>query len=361
MALSDPLIYHSTDNAAVFTREVWERLTGVSGGSHLDWEVIEAWDGTTRAAPSGGTTVDHLPAGHLWRSDAGSDLPENAWIVGRAQAGAVSAQCALFVQLIAVTKNPQWYLIPYDDWSVGAGTDTNPTKPATAIGGNTTPNTRLDNVAGHRRVLIADESSIRILQTIDPASTLAATWLYAGEIDTFHDEADDPRPFVIIETTANVYLPAATTALVRRISPVDDSTVIQLYPIENDAVLDDIGAQSALGKECLMPVTVFSKTASHAFISGQLRYVTCIGEAVHSEPAGGTAGTCGPAGALRKYISRSSSNSFPPLTLPWDGSTAFGNEELTLARVPTSMLYPSERGTGHTLVRQRPYLVRSRP
>ena len=54
-----------------------KELAGWISGVHptytpLSWAVVEADDGNTRDVPSGGTTVDHLPGGNLWRSDSGS-------------------------------------------------------------------------------------------------------------------------------------------------------------------------------------------------------------------------------------------------------------------------------------------------
>ena len=77
--------YFETAIAASGTKDGCRQICWFINGTHptaspqnaIPWECLECFDGTTRDVPGGGSLAN-LPAGHLWKTDAVTTLPQNA-------------------------------------------------------------------------------------------------------------------------------------------------------------------------------------------------------------------------------------------------------------------------------------------
>jgi hypothetical protein len=196
-----PFRQHSTYGAWIKELAAW--LSGVQIDTYLGpgWSVIEADDGVTRATPVAGTTVDHLPAGHLWRTDVVGEPPSTSWIVLQSLPGVVppNITCQVYLYITSSTRVIVRMFVESNFVTGGGMGAGEPDLPATEIGNTTIDSDDVGEVVKYYAV--ADES-VLIMGWLNEA-TEEASLFYVGEMDApvnYGGVADD-YPFVIRLTT----------------------------------------------------------------------------------------------------------------------------------------------------------------
>lgn len=282
MSLTAPQ-FHKTAIVTTNTRDGGRRVVWFINGTHptadpqnaTPWPCLECYDGTTRVAPSGGSMAN-LPVGNLWRpvDPEPATPPQNSWAVFESLGGVVANKFNLFVKC-QLFGEFSFALAPLGDWTVGGGTPTSPTLPATILG--EPPNTpgSIDiawaNTVDRFFSVLLDEGMI-LLRAARASTHTDLKWAYIGEINPHNGVAQDPRPFVV---PINMNTPSLQAgAHWRRISPIDDSTLVTCnHEVRFDAALDSATEYNDLGREYISSVDLFANTAGHRFHIGSLRNV----------------------------------------------------------------------------------------
>ena len=138
MAYTTPTPYWETSASPPDSHTAAKEFATFLNGRHATqpngavWKIIDCYDGTTREQPTNGDSAN-LSASNKWREDQGVP-PQNAWIVWQAPAGGdVAARFQVYMEMTTFTS-VFFGMFMLNDWSVGAGTDSNPDIPATSLG-----------------------------------------------------------------------------------------------------------------------------------------------------------------------------------------------------------------------------------
>lgn len=312
-----------------FMVDIVELLCGEHAtiASTTDWTVIDSWDGTTRTAPVSGNLAD---CANAW-VPGGSTPGNGSWIVLQSQPGNVAAVFQVRFKVNSTT--PEFYLMPFADWTPGGGTGGSPTIPS-----RVSPAKQFAVTTGTAsRALVWDEACWAAMTLNSDDGTQFQT--YCGELNSLLDA--DERPFVAGVESSGWYALATWW----RTSPVNDSTSLTTGATL-DGTINDMTAWP-LGV-ALTPVGVYFGASSHQHFAGTCRHIA-IGPAYTS----GTKATCGESLGVRDWAIWRSSGLNASM-IRHDG-TALAADELRL-RTP----YDTEPPTGYPLVRRRPQLIRVR-
>lgn len=246
--------------------------THASQTNAVPWACIDCYDGTTREQPTDGS-FDNLSGGNLWRNDTGTP-GQNAWAVFQAPSGGdVAARYQVYIEMTTFTSAFIGVFM-LNDWSVGAGTDSNPDIPTVSLG--------VPPFAGGMDGTIANHTNYKWKAWVDeggfmldvfPTVSGAREWLYVGDLDTDNPAADDPRPFIISRN------PDGTSwgAVYHHIAESDDSTVIDtLDEVEQQAGMTDSSDQDAGLLRQLSSVAVYGSDAGDRYRKGKFRNCAAI-------------------------------------------------------------------------------------
>lgn len=273
MSISTPNAHYfsSVTSNVEFLVSLVECLCGEHSSitSTTDWQVIDSWDGTTRTAPVSGDLAD---CANAWVPGGG--VPgSGSWIVLQSQPGNVSA--VFQVRFKVNSSTPEFYLMPFADWTVGGGTGSSPTIPSRVSPAKTFSVT----TGTASRSMVWDEACFAAM-TLN-SSDATQFQVYCGELNSLLPESSDDRPFVAVSESDGWN--AMTSWW--RISPVNDTTSLTagatLDSTANDASAWPLGV-------ALTPVGVYFNASSHQHFAGTARHI-----AIGPTYTGSTKATCG--------------------------------------------------------------------
>jgi hypothetical protein len=295
----------------------------------LGYDVVEAFDGTDRDTPSGGTDLSHLPGTNGW-SD-GTIGTDGAWIVLRAQAGRVAARHMVYIERGDV-NTINFKLIPYDDFETGGTATSPPTFPDTSVGaGSSLVFYDIDAVTDSWYA-VGDEAMFSLIT--DGGASGDGRWTYVGEVEPISgQEAADPRPFVIWDDPLDGFDDDSNNSSnFSRSSPFNSESLLRhghcawfTKDEETNAIFNDVFStgdpmgSGTLGIEPIGVVPVVFDDISHIHMVGYLRNIMCGGDWL---PPRGTI-MSGTFLTFRDFGAPSSQQGISHV-MAWDGVTNFG-------------------------------------
>lgn len=248
------------------------------------WSVVEAYDGTNRDVPSGGSKLADLPGTNGWQSGP-TITSDGAWIVLESLDGNNSNHFQMYIERGSSTQL-NFKLIPLEDFATGGGATSPPTFPSTSVGAGTSL-VSFDVTAGLNTWYgVADEGMMAVV--VDTGAAGGTDWIYVGELNqarTTGGTWQDDRAYVIMDDPQDFIDHAgAGTVNWNRLSPKDDSTILtsgyycglsraDQTPSIFDATTAGIEPDNTSGSEPLGPVGVLFSDSTHYHFAGFLRNV----------------------------------------------------------------------------------------
>lgn len=255
-----PAQYFETSSAPADSHAGMKEFATFLNGTHptqpniAGWECIDCFDGTTREQPSGGN-LNALSALNKWRADQGTP-PQDSWAVFQAPSGGdVAARFQVYVEMTTF-QGAFMGIFMLNDWAVGAGTDSNPTIPATSIGVPPFAGGMDSTIANHTDFLwaaVVDEGTIWL--NVFPTVAGTSERLYFGDLIPLNPVSLDSRPFIVsrdpdADGFNTIYL---------HVSLVDDLTIGNLQDsAEAESALNDTQDQDALPRRAMTQVAVYA-------------------------------------------------------------------------------------------------------
>lgn len=351
MALSATPNHYEQATAPASTYDAMRDVWWWNNGTHptvpnsIAYLCVDCWDGTTREQPTDGL-LSNLSGGNLWLPSASpsGSLPQGAWATFRNPGGSVVAQFQIFVKMEASSQASN-SLISLDDWVVGGGTGASPTIPATTL---TQPpigngDGRFASQTTFIWSVILDEGMF-YMRMMDPTGfNTNDRWTYMGEVNSWNDEVDDPRPFLTARSTLQSNFATGFNHV--RISPIDSSTVVN---VNNEVFFKDTmdipTDYNDLGVDYICSINAATNTTGHRFIMGQFRNVGAIAEGLPTSRA-----TCGITASDYRFEVWSRNSSEPSIVSVWPPGTALatGHTVITEESIPPE-LEPPPSSVGDT-------------
>lgn len=306
-------VYKDTflDFCSDFARFLVDDLTSFTGPG---WTIIEAYDDAvgSRQVPGDPADMDSFTGTFSWKDNT---VGVNDWIVLRSNRGTTEFQ--VFFK-VASTTTLQIRVVPLDDWATDVGTPTaTPVEPSTAFGaGAGSPVTMTGFTSRQIYSIVADNGMCAMLFE---DLRFAPNWTYFGE--TVGGPADDTRPFVIWDVTADVRWSdqLSTGGNWTRLSPLDNTTILTTGTTSTwyfEGGVDNVHRDSFLGLPgSLRPLPVglsFQDTGHHSF-AGILNHVFS---------ASSDLGANGTFNGLT-YMFRNDGTIEPAICFEWDGTTDY--------------------------------------
>ena len=294
MAYVTPTPYFETSAVAASSHAGLKEFATFLNGTHATqtnlaaWQCIDCYDGTTREQPTSGS-FDNLTAANKWRADQGVP-PQNSWAVFQAPSGGdVTERFQVYVEMTTFTA-VFFGVFMLNDWSVGAGTDANPTIPATSLGVPPFTGGMDGTIVNHTDYLwqaVVDQGTI-LIRTV-PTVAGAPDMLYIGDLKSDNPQSLDPRPFVISQNPAasgweGIYLHVAVS---------DDTTIINTNDeVEQSQGMEDAQDQDATVARPLSTVACYANEVNDRYRKGKFRLSAAISR--HTRTADNTERvTCG--------------------------------------------------------------------
>jgi hypothetical protein len=248
------------------------------------YAVIEAYDGTNRDTPSGGTGLADLPGTNGWNDGegAGEITVNGSWIVVESMDSNNTNHFQVYIERESATEI-HFKLIPLEDFTTGGAATSPPTLPATSVGAGSSMVTFTVAAGTNKWYSVADEGMFALL--IDDGSASGMDWIYVGELDQARvgGSTVDDRCYVIWDTPGDGFDMGSGGANFNRLSPIDDTTVLDegwtasIARGNNANWMWNETADNALGEEPLGPVGVLFVDAGHYHLAGFLRNVSIGG------------------------------------------------------------------------------------
>lgn len=242
------------------------------------YQIVEAYDGTTREIPSDPLDLNSFTAGFGWRVDVAS-VPTTAWIVLES-VRAEGNQFQVYFELDN-TSTLHVLLITDGNWATGAGTDTNPTIPDRCLGSSTSAfaTTVSGSVDMSGFTAAADYTVVADLSVIVfmfDAGGNSVNWIYIGEVD--QSRADDPRPYVLWQPDGDVRIQNSFTQLACVDGLTGEFSIAGIMYLSceratSDVIYLDDPSTNFLGTRKMMPVGVHQNNGPLAGTKGWLRHV----------------------------------------------------------------------------------------
>jgi hypothetical protein len=334
MAYTDPNTYYHAAPASngAFAKDLVMALCGVHPTipSTTRYTVIESYHSVS--------AVRQVPSGNLLENSTngwepgGATPGTNSWIVFQCEE---TASGLLWQGMIDLESSTTVRLFPLRNWTVGLGTDINPTLPSsyledTSPGLNLTPGT-------DPRSMVWDKGMWSVVGW-EPTQRQ----IYMGEYDSWINDGTDLRPYALSGAVSS-------RGDWQRISYVNNVTQTLGFAVGGST------SAATAGPVMLQPYHVVWTSASHASVGGVPRH---IGWCTASPKAGsdGTHTSLSPLGTTdRTWIRANSSGGNEWVAIRHDG-TARGDDQY-VCRIS----YDLDPPTGYPLIRTRPWLVRGRP
>lgn len=343
--------YYETAIAASGTKDGCRQICWFINGSHptaspqnaIPWECLECFDGVTRDIPVGGNLAN-LPAGHLWKTDAVTTLPQNAWATFRSPGGNSANKIILYAR--AGTFSSFYYAMdPLDNWIVGAGTDSAAGDQYASTDlllgsesfGTAIPNARFTNTVDRFFAVLLDGGTLTIMAARVSGET-DLKWGSIGEFNSSNDPVADPYPFIFPKDLNTPSMQAG--ALWRRLSPIDNTTIIVVNSVPRfDATFDTATDYNDLGVDYVDAVDLYANQAGHRFHMGSLRNVGAGPSTLTANRA--TAGVDGTDFQFSVW-GNAPSGTDPHVIMRWPPGTALpgGHTIITDVRLPPELLPP---------------------
>lgn len=277
------------------------------------WTAIRAHSNAAYEDLPTPTDLDSLATCTAWEGD-GTALAAGDWIVlesANSTGGGGNNHFQLYIEYESDTKI-NFLMLPMEDWSTSSAS------PPVWTAGNACGVAACKGVgAGSNAFVVytttstttsflavADEDVLIMLRD-DGA---APDWIYVGGVDnnlSTSTPADD-RPFVIVDTPANVFI-NPTDLIWNRLAPDNTTTLVSGGADKSD--LDDM-AGTYNGAFQLISVLLLFRDASHAHATGTLQYLRRGSDDLG--PSGRTIN-----GAT--WACRSTSELYSPICWSWDG------------------------------------------
>lgn len=283
------------------------------------WTIVEAQAGGNREVPGDPTDLDSLVSAVGWPNGT---IAVNDWIVLESADANNSNHFQLYIEYQA-TNDINFMLIPFEDFTTGAGAASPPTFPGTAFAIGSNINVYSKAAGANVYSIVADEGMMALLT--DGLGNSDVHWTYIGELNpSFSDGSPaDERCYVVHDNEGIVGLAENSAQITfNRLSPVDDSTVLIIgYDVNffsfgaNTRVIED-GADIGriLGQHVIYPVGVWFNDTSHRHFAGFLRNIYSIHAFV------GSMGTLN----NKAYMFRNNSpGARGGIVFEWDGVTAY--------------------------------------
>ena len=266
-----PLWYEDTvgfSNTWLAAREWLWWVNGVhpTATNTVPWTVVECYDGTTRLVPTNGD-LSTLDASNRWSPDTGLAAVQNMWLTLQAPASGnddITNRFQIFVQFRVFTVC-RFQLLFLNDWSIGAGSDFNPTVP-TASEFADIPN----HFDDYKWLGLLDEGTLILM--IHSTASGGREWIYMGEVQSVNPITLDPRPFVMSAIqNAPGWRPGGSDY--RAISAVDNSTIVNVG-VETELQLafeDSTDNNDAFATRPMCRASCYSNVAGHRYQVGIFR------------------------------------------------------------------------------------------
>ncbi len=345
--------YFETAIAASGTKDGCRQICWFINGTHptaspqnaIPWECLECFDGTTRDVPGGGSLAN-LPAGHLWKTDAVTTLPQNAWATFRSPGGVSPNKIILYAR--AGTFSSFYYSMdPLDNWVVGTGTDSDAGDQyvstdlllGSASGGGATPNAKFTNTIDRFFAVLLDGGTLTLMAARVTGET-DVKWGSIGEFNSLNTAADDPYPFIFPRNLNTPSMSAGGHWF--RLSPIDNTTLISVSSSPRfDETFDVAAEYNDLGVDYVDAVDLYANQAGHRFHMGCLRNVGAGPSTLLANRA--TAGVDGTDYQFSVW-GKDPSGTNPRVIMRWPPGTALpgGHTIISDARLPPELLPPEE-------------------
>ena len=342
MAYTTPTPYWETASPPANSRDGAKEFATFLNGRHATqtngapWRILDCYDGTTREQPLNGDSAN-LTVANKWREDQATP-PQNSWIVWQAPGGGdVTARFQLYMEMTTFT-GVFFGVFMLNDWSIGAGTDSNPTIPATSLGAPEFAggvNLTITNHTDYVWHCVVDEGTL-ILGAYPTVSGFPE-FFYLGDLKAENDVSLDPRPFVVSQN------PDASgwDAIYFHVSVIDDTTII--------STRDDVAMQRAMTDaqdqdagwttRPLSEVGCWSNAASNRYRKGKFRLAAAISR--HARTVSVERVTCGVGATDFTYEISGRGGNAPALFVTRYGTgTALDRHEQVVARTIPKTLEP---------------------
>lgn len=252
---------------------VWLNGRHATQSNAAPWQIIDCYDGTTREQPAGGDSANLSPS-NKWREDQAIP-PQGSWIVWQAPTGGPVVARYQFYAEMNISSGAFFGIFMLNDWAIGAGSDANPTIPATSLGVPPFAGGMDGAFANHTDYVwraVADEGGIVL--GCYPTVAGFPEFLHIGDLKPDNPGTIDPRPFVISASPdadgwAAVYL---------HVSVVDDSTIISTQDeVAQSFAFEDAQDQDAgWSRRPLSEVSCFSNASGNYYRKGKFRLASAI-------------------------------------------------------------------------------------
>lgn len=278
------------------------------------WTIVEARSNSSREVPSTASDLDSLSSATDWKNGS---ISTGDWIVLESADANNSNHFQVFLKYNSATQL-QIQLIPLEDFTTGGGDTASPTLPATAVGAGGSAVTMSFDTGAYFWHIVADEGMCYILA--DNGDPLDARHIYFGEVDGANTGGSptDDRAYVILDETTAVQVDDANITPWNRLSPVDDSTILDegswTWVGRTFSSIPQLASSlNALGNNYILPIYMVFLDSGHSHIAGILRNV-------YSGHKG--LGTIGTLDSLNYGFYNDITGTDITIVFKWDGSTA---------------------------------------
>ncbi len=342
MAYTTPTPYWETSASPPDSHTAAKEFATFLNGRHATqpngavWKIIDCYDGTTREQPTNGDSAN-LSASNKWREDQGVP-PQNAWIVWQAPAGGdVAARFQVYMEMTTFTS-VFFGMFMLNDWSVGAGTDSNPDIPATSLGAPAFAggvDLTISNHTNYTWRAVVDEGTI-ILGAYPTVSGFPE-FFYIGDLKAENDVSLDPRPFVISKNPDasgwnGEYFHVAISDDTTIISTRDDTAMERAFADADD---QDTGWTT----RAICEVGCYGNDAGDRYRKGKFRLCAAISR--HARTVGVERISCGVGPTSFAYeVSGRGGTAAPLLVTRYGKGTALASHIELVARTIPKVLEP---------------------